>query len=214
MKKLSSKVVLFAVCLTCVHGSSVSHAFDNVLGSATLAIAEDFYFGNKVAPDFQKAYSIFLSEARNNNSVAQKRLGDYFSEGRAGPPNYELAFDWYYKSALNNNTEAQVIVAEMYGNGDGVLRDTSKAVEWLLKAANNGSTEAKFMLGVIYNEGQGVSQDYISSYMWFCLAAESGNEYADRVKDFMADKLLTRSQLKKAMELLDNYRKNGVFANN
>ena len=81
------------------------------------------------------------------------------------------------------------------------------------KAANNGSTEQNYA-GRNLQRRAGVSQDYISSYMWFCLAAESGNEYADRVKDFMADELLTRSQLKKAMELLDNYRKNGVFANN
>ncbi|MDD3001200.1 MAG: tetratricopeptide repeat protein [Candidatus Riflebacteria bacterium] len=214
MKKLSSKVVLFAVCFICVHGSCVLRASENVVGSASLAIADDCYFGNNVTPDYQKAYAIYLKEAHRNNSVAQKRLGDYFYEGRAGPPNYELAFDWYYKSALNNNTEAQVRVAELYGNGDGVLQDTTKAVEWLLKAANNGSTEAKFLLGVIYNEGEGGAQDLIVSYMWFSLAAEAGNIYADRTRDYMEKNLLTRAQLKKAIELLDNYQKNGIFANN
>ncbi len=180
----------------------------------TLLKAEELYNSYEDNVDFKIIYCTFLKAARNGDKKAQRLIGDFYFQGRAMEPDYTSAFDWYQKAALQGDVTAQIRLADMYGSGDGVTKDCNKAVDWLFKAATSGSGEAQFLLGVVYSEGQGVSQDNILAHMWFCLAAEAGYQQAERIRDFIATNLLTRSQLKKSSELLRNHQRSKVFKSN
>lgn len=92
--------------------------------------------------DYQEAFKIFDSCARDGYAPAQYMLGEMYGDGLGVTPNDTDSFKWYLKSAQLGFASAQYAVANMYWNSRGVSRDDDEAVRWFRLAAEQGHVGA------------------------------------------------------------------------
>lgn len=114
-----------------------------------------------------------VKELRNlaeENSEAQKILGEAFFEGDGVPQDYRKAFSLLEKAAAAGNSQALLDLGYMYRKGIACEVDLLKAEQLYLKAEELGDDEADGILAEVYIYGMGpVKQDLLR-----------GLEYANR----------------------------------
>ena len=111
---------------------------------------------------------------KNNDPVAEYRLGVLYALGQGVKQDYGQAAQLFQAAADGGVAEAQYNIAVMYSEGMGVQRDPTQAVKWYQKAAAQGNPNAAFNLGVAYSNGAGVTQDIQEAARWFGRAASAG----------------------------------------
>ena len=97
--------------------TSYSQNFDD----ANLAFEEKKY---------DKAISILLNLANQNNINAHKKLGLMYKDGIGVEQNYTKSIEWLKLPAQHNDLESQKILALFYYSGKGIRKDFVKAAMW------------------------------------------------------------------------------------
>ena len=149
--------------------------------------ARSFLFGSERAPrDFEKAYALFLEEARSGNALAMHDLGRMFADGLGRDIDPEQARDWYAKALstfllVEEEKPGRYVeyrVGKMYAAGLGTDQDYTEAADWFTKAAERGHKYAQYSLAGLYYRGQGVKQDYGSALRLYTCSAKQDFPYA------------------------------------
>ncbi len=143
-----------------------------------LQLGNQYYTGDGIALDYQKAAEYYLKAAELGNAAAQSMLGKCYYYGYGVDQNYKTAVEWFEKSAYQGNMNAQYDLGVCYQYGRGTDQSMEKAAEYYRKAAEQGYDYSQYVLGQCYYYGDGVTQDYKEAVKWFKAAAGQGNSGA------------------------------------
>ena len=69
------------------------------------------------------------------------------------------------------------------------------------KAAAQGIAGAQYRLGALYHHGYGGPQDFVQAHKWYNLAAANGEKKAARLRDTLAEEIMTPAQIIEAQQL-------------
>jgi TPR repeat protein len=131
--------------------------------------ARVFLFGNKdTEPDFERALTLLLEEAKDGNALAMHDLGRMYVDGLGMESDADTAFDWYKKAldafenieAQKENSYVEYRIGKMYAAGFGTEQDYEEAAGWFGEAASKRHKYAQYSLAGLYYRGQGVEQSY------------------------------------------------------
>ena len=146
------------------------------------------YGGEERPPDFERAYALFLEEARSGNALAMHDLGRMFLDGLApgGEIDVEQAQAWYAKAlaaflAVEEEKPGRYTeyrIGKLYAAGLGADQDYSAAADWFAMAAEQGHKYAQYSLAGLYSRGQGVEQDDEEAHRLYAASAEQDFPYA------------------------------------
>ena len=95
-----------------------------------------------------------LRLAREDNVVAQRRLGEHYYHGLNRAEDNDAALYWFTRAASQGDAHSQARVGDMYQYGLGTKPDNKLALEWYSKAAEQGNTYAMFRLAWFYDQGK------------------------------------------------------------
>lgn len=173
--------------------------------SGTYKTARQCLYGSeKIKPDFDEAFRLFLKEAESGNALAMFDLGRMYADGLGRDAEPEKAHKWYAKALAalivaekcaeeKKKPYLQYRIGKMYAAGLGyevelqkseddeterAVRDYGKAAQWFSLAVSAKHKYAQYSLGGLYYRGQGVSQDYGQAFTMYQNSAEQGNTYA------------------------------------
>lgn len=119
---------------------------------------------------------------------------------------YPAAMAELLPAANAGNAEAEELIGVMYASGLGVERDDVRAFEWYLRAAMKGHAGAQSGVGWYYEVGRGIeAPDLVRAYMWYVLSAIGGDPDAAVSQEEVVKKM-TKAQIDKAHELIEDYR--------
>ena len=93
--------------------------------------------------EYETAYEVFNSLAKDNNKDAEYYLGYIYEKGLGIAQDNTKALEFFEKSAAQNHLEAQLKTVWFYEKGLGTEVNDDKALYWLQKAADNGHQGAK-----------------------------------------------------------------------
>jgi TPR repeat protein len=150
--------------------------------------------------DYQKAYALFMSEAKKGNPLAQGSLGMLHYKGYGVPKDYKEAIKWTRKAAEQGYLLAVYDMGVYYDKGHGIPQDYQMAIKWWTKAAEKNHPLAQFNLGLMYAKGKGVSIDPITAYKWANMAATNHFEDAKKLLNILK-KQMTHAQITEAQRL-------------
>ena len=146
------------------------------------------YGGEDRPPDFERAYALFLEEARSGNALAMHDLGRMFLDGLApgGEIDTEQAQAWYTKAlaaflAVEEEKPGRYTeyrIGKLYAAGLGTEQDHSAAAGWFALAAEQGHKYAQYSLAGLYSRGQGVGRDDEEAHRLYAASAEQDFPYA------------------------------------
>lgn len=146
--------------------------------------ARRFLFGGEGRPpDFDRAFALFLEEARTGNALAMCDLGRMFEYGLDREKDMEQAQTWYAKAlhrflsveAQKPSRYVEYRIGKLYASGRGMEQDHLSAADWFAKSAEQGFPYAAYELGKMYRDGHGVEKDALRAAAWFAKAAEQDN---------------------------------------
>ncbi|RIA94269.1 hypothetical protein C1645_818259 [Glomus cerebriforme] len=115
------------------------------------------------------------NSVKNEHSIAQITLGNFYENGENIEKNLEKAIYWYNKAAENGNDVAQYNLGKHYRLGKGVEKDEVKAFEYYKKSADQGYLCAQFQLGQCYDKGIGIEVNKTKAFELYKTAAEKGH---------------------------------------
>ncbi len=125
--------------------------------------------------DFEKARSIWETQAEAGTVEAQAWLGSLYANGDGVDVDDTTALAWYEKAASQNHAMAQANVGAMYFMGQGTEKNVPSAIKWLTAAAENNDVNGLFNLAVIYTKGEDVEEDQEKAAELYRKAAEQGH---------------------------------------
>jgi uncharacterized protein len=142
---------------------------------AQLRLADDYYLGNGVEQDFEKAFEWYNRAAASGSIEAMAEVGVMYAKGLGTEKNFDKAREWSLRAADLGSVEAMYNIGAAYDNGLGVPQDLAKAFEWYKKAAEAGYDVAQFNIGNMYETGEGAPQDYAQAVYWYEKASAQDN---------------------------------------
>ena len=143
-------------------------------------------------PDFDRAYALFLEEARFGNALAMHDLGRMFMDGLAPGQSGDREIDadqaqaWYAKALaaflsvekVKPGRYTEYRIGKLYAAGLGAGQDHAAAADWFSMAAEKGHKYAQYSLAGLYSRGQGVEQDHQEAHRLYTSSAGQGFPYA------------------------------------
>ncbi len=151
--------------------------------------------------DYPTALREFTPPAKQGVAEAQHMLGVLYENGQGVLQDFARARQWYEKAAAQGNAEAQYNLGVMYDYGYGAPQDYQQARQWYEKAAAQGLAVVPYNLGVLYHHGYGGPQDFVQAHKWYNLAAANGEKKAARLRDTLAEEIMTPAQIIEAQQL-------------
>lgn len=152
--------------------------------------ARRFLFGGKdTAPDFERAFALFLQEAEAGNPLAMHDLSRMLADGLGREADQAAAQGWYakalaaFQAAEQSARECQrpylqYRIGKMFAAGLGTAQDYQTAAGWFGKAAAANHKYAQYSLAGLYYRGQGVEQDYPQAFHLYSHSTSQQNPYA------------------------------------
>lgn len=151
--------------------------------------AKQFFYGDEdagITQDFEKAYSMLLLEAEQNNPLAMYDIGRMNEDGLGCSEDADKSHQWYEKAltvfhaAESEKTwkYTQYRIGKMYAAGFGAEQDYMKAAQWLTQSASEKYKYAEYSLAGLYYRGNGVEQDYQTAFELYLRSAKQGFPYA------------------------------------
>ena len=159
----------------------------NVSWSREYKQARAYLYGSDgQSPDFEKAYALFLDEAKQGNALAMCDLGRMYADGLGRAPDPEQAQQWYAKALsaflaveeVRPDRYTQYRIGKLYAGGLGTEQDHNAAAHWFGMAAKQRHKYAQYSLAGLYLRGQGVAQDHKQAYDLYLASAKQGFPYA------------------------------------
>lgn len=149
---------------------------------------------------YEEPLQTIQREAIEGDSMAQRTLGQMYSNGIGVVQSDENAIFWYEKAANQGDIRAQFFLGVRLASRG----QHKQAFSWYSKSAKKGDPDAQFALGVLYQNGDGITQDDINAYAWFSVSAANGHPYALGLRD-KSRKNLTNSSLIYAQALASEF---------
>lgn len=152
--------------------------------------ARSYLFGDEAAaPDFSKAYDLFLQEAESGNPLAIHDLGRMFADGLGREIDTAAAQNWYAKALAAFQSAEQTAeerqkpylqyrIGKIFAAGLGTEQDYAQAAKWFAKAVAANHKYAQYSLAGLYYCGQGVAQSYEMALLLYEKSAVQKNPYA------------------------------------
>jgi len=104
-------------------------------------IGYNYYYGNGVAQDYNKAFLCYEKACNGNNMDGCNNLGYMYENGIGVIEDKVKAFIFYEKASNAGHILACNNLGWLYENGFGVIRNKTKARELYEKACNAGSVD-------------------------------------------------------------------------
>lgn len=144
------------------------------------------YGYEKIEPDFESAYRLFLEEAETGNALAMQDLGRIYKDGLGVEKNEAEAQQWCHKALRtfktvekeNPKPYIEYRIGKMYAAGLGTAQNYSKAANWFDMAVSQNHKFAQYSLAELYYQGNGVNQNYKTAFFLFAKSSSQGNPYA------------------------------------
>lgn len=114
----------------------------NYLEAQTL-IGVDYFKGEGIAQNYEKAFEWFQKAADQDYAYAQYLIALMYRDGKGIDQDSNKAFEWFQKAADQGYADAQYSIALMYERGLGTPQDLDKSFEWLQKSAKQGFFKAQ-----------------------------------------------------------------------
>lgn len=172
----------------------------------------DYYYGNKVAVDYDKAFALIKKSADNGEPVAQYNLGALYALGRGTESSGKKSAALFKASAESGYSRGEfahsrivywedggkqkafnwAYKAAKKNNGEAQAYigreyylnfDTPNAIYWLEAAAKKGWVEAQYLLGVVYENEYQISNNRSS-----LISAYVWHEVASKNNDELSKK--------------------------
>ncbi|NTV95585.1 MAG: sel1 repeat family protein [Thiobacillus sp.] len=93
--------------------------------------------------DYDKAYRLFLENAKTGFSQSEYMVGVMLSAGQGHDQDHKGAFDWFASAAQKGLADAQYALGDVYQKGEGVAKDPVQALFWYELAYQGGYKLAK-----------------------------------------------------------------------
>jgi TPR repeat protein len=93
--------------------------------------------------DYEKAISIWLPLAQQEEARSQAGLGFIYHRGLGVPVDDKMAAYWSRKAAEHGQPEGQLLLGTLYFYGQGVTQSYVRAFAWCDLAQDNGSSDAE-----------------------------------------------------------------------
>ncbi len=129
--------------------------------------------------DFEKAYSIWIEEAKFKNDQAMANLGLMYLKGEGVEKDYSLAKDWFEKASSYDNDSANFNLALMYQTKIGVEEDIEKAKDYFRRAVRKNHTQAAFRLALILLQDRQNLEGVKEGFDCMLKAAQNGHAMAN-----------------------------------
>ena len=97
-------------------------------------------------------FNVLHKDAKNNDEIAQYRLGVRYEKGINIEENINEAIKWYRLSANQGYEPSQYILGNIYFYGECVEKDFKEAAKWYKKAAENGNAVCQDRLALMYRK--------------------------------------------------------------
>lgn len=170
--------------------------------SAAFAVASRLAFqAGEDAGALQEAAQWYKRAGAKGFALAHYRLGTLYEQGKGVKKDLGKARTWYNRAAEQGNVKSMHNLAVLLAS----VPDYDRAVLWFTRAAEHGLSDSQFNLAVLLENGLGTGQDRIAAYKWYALAAKAGDKDAAQRRDDLGGRL-TKTQLKKAKQLLNSFR--------
>ena len=113
--------------------------------------------------------------AQQGSTLAQRKLGLYYSEGKEVELDLKLASELFEAAATQGDEYAAHSLALMYAHGNSAVpKDLGKAIQWYELAAKKGVALAQHNLAACYANTDGPDRNLRLAAFWFHKAAEQG----------------------------------------
>jgi hypothetical protein len=113
-------------------------SLNSVDDTATIYIPE-----KKRKLNVRDAFNFYMSEAKQGNTAAIYKIGEFYQLGTGTSINATKAIEYYELAARKNNVDAQFMMGFIYQDGFKEIQpDKQKAIYYYTLAANNGNTDA------------------------------------------------------------------------
>ena len=152
-------------------------------------LANQYYKGEKVKQDFQKAYEYATAAAEMGDVAAMNLLGILYMNGTGVEQDAEKAIEYFQRAADNGGPGSLMNVASMYENGRGVEKDESMAAAYYQLAADQGVPNAMYVVGGMYEVGRGVEMDTAKAREYYQKAADQGHEEAKQALERLSGEI-------------------------
>lgn len=172
-------------------------------------LANAYFYGDKVAKDYDKAFYWFKKATKSHfcgNFVdygdSLYHLGLSYLYGLGVGANQEKAVKLFTLASKHKNPKADFCLSLCYENGLGVNQDYEKAFKSYLESANKGVAYSQSQLGSCYENGYGVVKDYKKAFEWYTKAANQGETMAQgHLGEFYEKGYYVTKNIVKAVEL-------------
>ena len=149
---------------------------NHALSQAAYEMADQYYAGEGVEKNEEKANELFAAAAELKNPAAQYQLGVFaYAEE---PARLEDAFAWFSNAATQGHAQAQYMTGFMLLQGQGTQPSVPLAIRFFEQAAEQNDVSAQYVLGQIYTKGLGVKRNRRLGRIWLERAVENGSEPA------------------------------------
>jgi TPR repeat protein len=101
-----------------------------------------------------------LKAAKQDDAIAQSKLGYHYINGIGISKNTELAVSWFKKSAEQGFVEAQYNLGTCYEEGKGINVNIQQAKYWYGKAAEQGFEVARQRYNALENKPDNKQNGY------------------------------------------------------
>ncbi|CAI2193517.1 11324_t:CDS:2, partial [Funneliformis geosporum] len=124
-----------------------------------------FYYeeGKFIRKNLKKAFYWYQKSAKNENDIAQYKLGYFYEKSIEIKEDLKKALFWYQKSAVNKNKEAQYNIIKCYINGIGINKDLEKAYKWHQRLVKN-ENRSKRSFGKYETNHQNINENIITDF--------------------------------------------------
>jgi len=130
------------------------------------------------AKDFEKAFSIWIEEAKLKNDQAMANLGLMYLKGEGVEKNFVEAKKWFEEASEYDNDSANYNLALMYQGAIGIPEDAQKAIEYFRKAVQKDHQGASFRLGLLLLKDRTNKELVAEGFECMLNAAKTGHPMA------------------------------------
>jgi len=128
--------------------------------------------------DFDKAYAIWIEEAKLKNDQAMANLGLMYLKGEGVEKDFSKAKEWFEKASSYDNDSANFNLALMYQTKIGVEEDLEKAKDYFRRAVSKNHTQAAFRLALILLQDRQNIEGVKEGFACMLKAAKNGHTMA------------------------------------
>ena len=127
-----------AATLAALLGATVVHATQPTLSLEAGMPVYDAALKAYMCVDYDKAYKLFLDNAKKGHALSQYMVGVMLGDGQGAERDERASFDWFTLAAQQNLVDAHFALGDMYRKGEGVATDNNQALFWFEVAKRGG----------------------------------------------------------------------------